>query len=77
MERVTLYLRTPLFTLGASGHLPEGVSIVDGDLVESRSGGWVVDTLAAYTDTGKLLSEAHLRLFIPLSKLDHASLPGT
>ncbi|MBN2800758.1 MAG: hypothetical protein JXX28_16575 [Deltaproteobacteria bacterium] len=71
MERVTLYLRTPLFSLGtASAHLPTGVTVVEGKVLDQASGGLIVE-VSRMLSGERVLSEAPIRLLIPMSKVDH------
>lgn len=72
MDRVTLFLRTSLFTLGGDdGHIPSAVMILEGHL-QDKAGGAITVKVSAMRDTkGKTLSESATTLQLPWSKIDH------
>jgi hypothetical protein len=75
MEKVTVFLRTALFTLGLDdGHVPPGVAIVDGDVVEQPSAGLTLLTRRMRDERGRVLSERAVKVLIPWSKIDHVHL---
>ena len=66
--RVTVYLKTPLF---AVGHVPEGASVLEGELLHHGNGALELQ-VSRYTDgRGKALPGTGRRLLLPLSKVDH------
>lgn len=73
MGKHTIYLRSALFTLpGESGHVPVGATILEGELVDSGSGGVVTIRCERFLDErGRELSERKLTLLVPWSKIDH------
>lgn len=72
MDRVTIYLRTALFSVaGAEAHLPVGAAIVEGSLVERVTGGLLVQTEQLRDQHGKALAEVSSRLMLPWAKIDH------
>lgn len=75
MERVTLFLRNALFTLPGGGHVPVGVTVIEGEIVsraeDKLGGGPLVRTSAMKDDRGKTLSETPVLLVVPWAKIDH------
>ncbi|MCA9490478.1 MAG: hypothetical protein KC621_11160 [Myxococcales bacterium] len=72
MEKVTVFLKTSLFTLpGAEGHVPTGVMIIEATVVDRPSGALRVDTERMRDERGRLLSETAVRLDLPWAKIDH------
>ena len=72
MDRVTLYLRNSLFTLGGDdGHIPSAVMILEGNL-QAKANGTVTIKVSIMRDMrGKPLSETATTLQLPWSKIDH------
>lgn len=72
MERVTVYLRTALFSYGHSeAHVPHGVMVVEGRLVERLSGGLRIETDLLLDARGRELSDVELSIELPWGKIDH------
>ncbi|MCB9684080.1 MAG: hypothetical protein H6738_00980 [Alphaproteobacteria bacterium] len=72
MEKVTVFLKTSLFTLpGADGHVPTGVMIIDATVVDRPSGALRVDTERMRDERGRVLSDKGVRLDLPWAKIDH------
>ncbi len=72
MERVTVFLRTSLFSFGGpEAHLPVGVMVVEGNLVDRVAGGIVLETDRLLDERGRELSAAGLKIQLPWSKIDH------
>ena len=72
MQRVTVFLRTSLFSFGGpDAHLPAGVMVVEGLLVDRVAGGVVLDTDRFLDDRGRELSAAGMKIQLPWAKVDH------
>ena len=72
MERVNIYLRTSLFTYGGNGgHLPSGVMVIEGHILDRPSGAVSVRTATMRDARGRPISEAEINLQIPWAKIDH------
>jgi len=72
MARVTVYLRTSLFTLrGEQAHLPAGAMVLEGEELEGSAGGLRVRVGEARDDRGRSLGTVGLVLRLPWSKIDH------
>ena len=72
MDRVTIYLRTSLFSLGGPrAHVPAGVMVVEGASPGSEGGALTVHTERLLDDRGRELSDAELVLRLPWAKVDH------
>lgn len=71
MERVSVYLRTPLFSYGASDHLPDGVAIVEGRLAERDASSARIDADCLKDERGRELLDEAITLIIPWAKIDH------
>lgn len=70
-DRVTIYLRSPLFTLkDDDAHVPAKGMIVEGAIVDDKSGP-VVNAIRFRDEAGKIVSEKPVTLIIPWSKIDH------
>lgn len=75
MQRVTIYLRTALFTFGGeAGHIPFGATVIVGTLDEQGGSGLTVTTAKILDERGRTVSEAVLKLLVPWSKVDHVRL---
>ena len=72
MDKVTVYLRTALFSFGeAEGHLPHGVHAIAGEVVERTAAALVLRTEQLFDYDGQeLAAEPHL-LELPWPKIDH------
>ena len=73
-ERVRVYLRAPLFSLGREGHLPTGVIILTGSLLGDGSGGLRLRAEAYADEKGNTLKGTPRSLIIPIAKVDHLEL---
>lgn len=74
MERVTLYLRTALFSPSNDDpHVPQGIAVIAAKVVERGSGGLLVDATGYQDARGRDLDGSPRQLFIPWSKIDHAA----
>ena len=72
MARVTLFLRTALFsTASDSAHLPAGVAIIDGEIIDRPAGALTVKTEAYRDSRDRDLIGSSNTLTIPWSKIDH------
>ena len=72
MSQVTVFLRTSLFSYsGPKKHLPSGVMVIDGHVIEQNSSGVTIETSRMMDDRGRVLSEDSLKLALPQSKIDH------
>lgn len=73
MDRVAVYLRTPLYTPGgAEAHLPSGVMIVEASLVEWNPAGVRLDVDRLLDERGHVLREDDVvTLIVPWAKVDH------
>ena len=75
MERVTVYLRTSLFTPRSDeSHVPEGVMIIEGTALDGPGGGVTLQATALKDDRGRTVSEDTIALHLPWSKVDHLQL---
>jgi len=74
MDRVRIYLRTPLFTARTGAHLPAGAHVLTGQVRSQEPGGLVV-AVSDYADAdGRTLSGFGTVLYLPTAKIDHAEL---
>ncbi len=72
MERVTIYLRTSLFSIaGDNPHVPNGVMVLEGEVVERPSGGVVIDVAKYLDGRGRETECDAKKLFLPWAKVDH------
>ena len=71
MKRVQVFLRAPLFTTRAGGHIPRKAMILDGEVQEQGNGGITIKIQTWRDEDGKELAGETHQLFIPSSKLDH------
>ncbi|MDG1483917.1 MAG: hypothetical protein P8R54_30275 [Myxococcota bacterium] len=72
MDHVVIYLKTALFSEDKkSGHVPPHTMILEGQIVEQPSGGFIVTATGYRTDSNKALEGAPSKLFIPSGKIDH------
>lgn len=72
LDRVRILLRTTLFSTGGpDAHVPPGVSIVDGRLLEGGNMGLLIDVEGVYDSTGRRLEADPCVLLLPASKIDH------
>jgi hypothetical protein len=72
MESVSIYLRTPLHSYGGtSAHLPAGVLVVEGQLVDRDASSIRVDADRLLDDRGRTLLDETVTLVLPWAKIDH------
>lgn len=71
MERVTIYLRTALFSTAQESHVPLGVMVIEGEVLDRPAGALTVRCDKLLDDRAKSLAEGPMRLQIPWSKIDH------
>ncbi len=71
MDRVRVFLRSPLFTTREGGHLPRKAMILDGSIQETSGGGVRLNVRTWSDDQGQELTGEAMTLFIPNSKIDH------
>lgn len=72
MERVNVFLRTPLYSVGGGGaHLPSGVLLLEGMLMERDGAGIRIEADRFLDARGRELLEETLTLVLPWEKIDH------
>ncbi len=72
MDRVTVFLRTALFSFGGDrAHVPSGATVIEGAVVEQPPAGLLSDASRVTDDRGTTLREGACRLLVPWSKIDH------
>lgn len=72
LDRVRVLLRTPLFSTGGpDAHVPPGVTIVDGRLLEAGGMGLLVEVEGVYDGAGRRMDASACVLLLPASKIDH------
>jgi hypothetical protein len=71
MDRVQVFLRSPLFTLKSDGHLPHKTAILEGTVIETQGAGLQIQVTTWRDSDGKALEGDSRTLFIPPSKIDH------
>ena len=72
MDQVTVFLRTSLFSYGGpDAHVPHGVMVIDGEILDRPSGGIRLRATRLMDDRGRRLSEAETILQLPWAKIDH------
>ena len=72
MESVTVFLRTALFSFGgADSHVPVGVMILDGRIVDRPAGALTIEVDRCRDERGREISEQSLTLQLPWAKIDH------
>ena len=72
MKRVTVYLRTPLFTCGPDqGHVPDGTTVLEGEVEDQPAGGVLLAVHRARDRQGRDLGEVQINLYLPWAKVDH------
>jgi len=73
MERVTIYLRTSLFSIaGDNSHMPNGVMVLEGSVADRPSGGLVIEVTKYIDGKGRDLDGKPMKLYLPTAKIDHA-----
>jgi len=74
MDRVRIYLRTPLFTARTGAHLPAGAHVLTGQVRSHEPGGLVI-VVSDYADAeGRAQAGEGTVLYVPTAKIDHAQL---
>ena len=77
MDRVTVFLRTSLFSFGGpNAHLPAGVMVIECTIAERLSGGLIIETDRMLDERGRELSDISLTLQLPWAKVDHIWVAG-
>lgn len=77
MERVSIYLRTPLFSFGGDdAPLPAGVMVIEGTSRETCDGAMRIDADRLADDRGRELSDESVSLWVPWEKIDHVLVWG-
>lgn len=72
MDRVTIFLRTALFTLPGDGaHLPVGAAVIEGTLEDAPGGTVRIKASKFLDERGRTLAERPITLILPWSKIDH------
>ncbi len=72
MEKVTVFLRTALFSFGeGEGHVPHGVHALTGTLIERSEASLVVRGEELFDYDGEALQADPVRLELPWTKVDH------
>jgi hypothetical protein len=76
MERVTIFLRTSLFSLASdTPHVPPGVMVIEGTVLDQPKGGLLIQTIQLLDDRGRVLGEDAQKLLLPWAKIDHIVVP--
>lgn len=79
MSNVQIFLKTALFSFSdvpdVNDPVPSSVLMVEGTIVEHRSGGIVVDVSQYFDGRRRERSGQPQRLFIPMGKIDHIREP--
>ena len=80
MSNVQVFLKTALFSFGdvpnVEDPVPSSVLMVEGQIVENRSGGIVIDVEKYFDGRRRERSGQAQRLFIPMGKIDHIREPN-
>lgn len=72
MDRVTVYLRTSLFSFGGhDAHVPAGVMVIQGHAVERAGSFLVLEAQAFLDERGRRVAEDRMTLQLPWAKVDH------
>jgi hypothetical protein len=71
MDRVQVFLRSPLFTIKSEGHVPHKTAILEGTVIETQGSGLQIQVTTWRDSDGKALKGDSRKLFIPPSKIDH------
>lgn len=74
MNRVRVFLSTPLYTVRGQDHLPHDTLIVEGNVKEMVGGGMVLAASQYWGRDGASLPGKPCSLYLPASKIDHALL---
>lgn len=77
MERVSVFLRTPLFSFGGDeAPLPAGVMVLEGQLAAQEPGALRIEADRLSDQRGRELSDEAVSLWIPWEKIDHVLIWG-
>jgi hypothetical protein len=71
MDRVRVYLSSPLFVPRHEPHLPVGACILDAQVLGQQPGGLLLKVTAWYNGGGTLLHGEGRTIFVGNSKIDH------
>ena len=72
MDRVVIYLKTALFSEDKNdGHVPAQTMILEGNIKDQPSGGFIVAVTGFRTGSNRELEGSPCTLFIPAGKIDH------
>ena len=71
MERVQVFLRSPLFTIRSEGHIPSKAVILEGTVLDQQGAGLEMEVTTWRNADGSTLAGEARKLFIPPSKIDH------
>ena len=72
MAKVRVFLKTDLFAVGGDLRIvPDGTSIVDGQLIEQSAGGLLIQVETWRKGDGKETSGPSARLLLPGAKVDY------
>ena len=71
MKQIKLYLKTALFAVRGSDNIPNATLIIEGELLEQHSGGWLIRAEKYFSIKNDSLTGEACDLFIPMSKIDH------
>ena len=72
MDRVTVFLRTSLFSFGGhDAHVPAGVMVVVGRLIDKPNTCVILETHAFLDERGRKVSEEGMTIHLPWAKIDH------
>ncbi|MFT5679658.1 MAG: cystathionine beta-lyase family protein involved in aluminum resistance [Myxococcota bacterium] len=72
MDRVVIFLKNALFAEDKkSGHVPAHTMILEGQVTEKTSGGFIVAVTGYRAGDNKALEGKPCRLFLPNAKIDH------
>lgn len=79
MERVTIFLRNPLYTTNdGAAHLPLGAVVVKADVLEGGpSGGLLVRVVELLDEKSRKITAQPVKIYIPWAKVDHVYYPET
>ncbi|MEC8276169.1 MAG: hypothetical protein VXZ96_20515 [Myxococcota bacterium] len=80
MTNVQVFLKTALFSFAdvpnVADPVPSSVLMVEGQIVENRSGGVVIDVKRYFDGRRRERNGQTQRLFIPMGKIDHIREPS-
>lgn len=77
MDRVSIFLRSPLFSFGGDdAPLPAGVMVVEGMMVAQEPGAIRIDAERLADQRGRQLTDESISLWVPWEKIDHVLVWG-